>query len=499
MIRLVFLSTALFVVGLYAWKDWYKSLCALIVLMAFLEHPDMPRSMFGIQGLNPWNLLLLVIIVSWLAQRGRDRLGGHPPGTFVLLLLAFVAVVTTAFVRLMFDRQALPTDASTAGLISEYLVNTLKWIIPGLLLFDGCRSRSRLLWGLVSILSLYVLLSVQVIRWMPLDAVFNHDTLVRRSQRILLTEIGYHRVDLSVILAGASWGLFTARMLVVSPSRRTLILLTAGVVLTAQALTGGRGGYFAWLVVGLTLGLLRWRRCLLLAPVLAIVLSVLPGVAGRALEGLSESMAIGSSEEIDIEKLTAGRNTFWPLVIDKIAEEPILGHGRAAMERTGVSSAISEDSEEPGPDNPHSAYLEMLLDGGWVGLAVTLALFSYILVNSLSLIADRRSPVFAAIGGLSASLVIALLVGSITGQSFYPRECALGMWCASVLMLRVSVERARAKLSFAMHDRAIARTTPARPLEWWRPAPSSRPRPEAQVPHVPVPASSRPRSIDAPL
>jgi len=26
--------------------------------------------MFGIQGLNPWNLLLLVIILAWLAQRG---------------------------------------------------------------------------------------------------------------------------------------------------------------------------------------------------------------------------------------------------------------------------------------------------------------------------------------------------------------------------------------------------------------------------------------------
>src|SRR6266545_3819861 len=112
MIRLTFLSTALFVVGLYAWKDWYKSLCALVVLMAFLEHPDMPRSMFGIQGLNPWNLLLLVIILAWLAQRRPGGLVGHLPGTFVLLLLAFVAVVTTAFVRLMIDRQALPTDAS---------------------------------------------------------------------------------------------------------------------------------------------------------------------------------------------------------------------------------------------------------------------------------------------------------------------------------------------------------------------------------------------------
>src|SRR6266478_6930968 len=363
MIRLIFLSTAVLVVGLYAWKDWYKSLCALIVLMAFLEHPDMPRSMFGIQGLNPWNLLLLVIILAWLAQRGREGLIGHPPRTFVLLLLAFVAVVTIGFVRLMIDRQALPTDDSTAGLISEYLVNTLKWIIPGLLLFDGCRSRSRFLWGVFSILSLYVLLSLQVIRWMPFDALLSQDLLARQSQKILRAETGYYRVDLSVMLAGASWALIAAQSLVVSLHRRTLVLISALSVAFAQALTGGRGGYVAWAVAGLTLTLLRWPRYLLLAPVLAIALSLVPGVSGRILEGIVDSQTSGS-EELDVDTVTAGRNNIWPPVIDKIASEPIVGYGRRAMERTGLSTAI--ESEEL-VIQPHNAYLEMLLENGLVG------------------------------------------------------------------------------------------------------------------------------------
>jgi O-antigen ligase len=484
MIRLVFLSAALLVVGLYAWKDWYKSLCALIVLMAFLEHPDMPKSMFGIQGLNPWNLLLLVIIWAWLAQRGREGLVGYPPGAFVLLLLAFVVVVTTAFVRLMIDRQALLTDVGTAGLVSEYLVNTLKWIIPGLLLFDGCRSRSRFLWAVFSILSLYVLLSLQVIRWMPFDALVSQDLLARRSQKILRGEIGYYRVDLSVMLAGASWALFAAQSLVVSLHRRTLMLISVLLVVFAQALTAGRGGYFAWAVVGLSLTLLRWPRYLLLAPVLAIALSLVPGVSGRLLEGFLDTKT-SASEEFDLDTLTAGRSNIWPPVIDKIAREPIAGYGRAAMERTGLSTAI--ESEEL-VRNPHSAYLEMLLDNGLVGLAVTLALFAYILAHSLTLTRDARSPVFVAIGAATCALVIAQLAGSITGQSFYPREGTLGMWCAIGLMLRVSVERAR-----------LARTTRPRLLEWWRPARSSRPRPGAQVPHLPIRASSKTRSIEAPL
>jgi O-antigen ligase len=494
MIRLIFLSTALFVVGFYAWKDWYKSLCALVVLMAFLEHPDMPRSMFGIQGLNPWNLLLLVIILAWLAQRGREGLVGHPPRTFVLLLLAFVAVVTIGFARLMLDRQALPTDDSTAGLISEYLVNTLKWIIPGLLLFDGCRSRSRLFWGVFSILSLYVLLSLQVIRWMPFDALVSQDLLARQSQKILRAETGYYRVDLSVMLAGASWALIAAQSLVVSLHRRTIMLISALLVVFAQALTGGRGGYVAWAVAGFTLTLLRWPRYLLLAPVLAIALYLVPGVSGRILEGIVDSHTSGS-EELDMGAVTAGRNSIWPPVIDKIASEPIVGYGRRAMERTALSTAI--ESEEL-VTQPHNAYLEMLLDNGLVGLAVTLALFSYILAHSLSLTRAGRSLVFVAIGAMTSSLVIAQLAGSITGQSFYPREGTLGMWCAIGLMLRVSVERARANLHFAMHDRANRPTKSTRPAEWWRPADSSRPHPETQLPLDAVPASSNSRSIDPP-
>jgi O-antigen ligase len=413
----------------------------------------------------------------------------------VLLLLAFVAVVTTAFIRLIIDRQALPGDTSTAGLISEYLVNTLKWIIPGLLLFDGCHSRSRFSWGVCSILSLYVLLSLQVIRWMPFDALLSQDLLARQSQKILRAEIGYYRVDLSVMLAGASWALFAAQSLVVSLHLRTLVLISALVVMFAQALTAGRGGYAAWAVAGLTLTVLRWPRYLLLAPVLAIALSLVPGVSGRILEGIVDSHTSGA-DDLDVDTLTAGRNNIWPPVIDKIASEPLVGYGRGAMERTGLSTAI--ESEEL-VRNPHNAYLEMLLDNGLVGLAVTLALFAYILGPSLSLTRAGRSPVFVAMGAVTSSLVIAQLVGSITGQSFYPREGTLGMWCAIGLMLRVSVERARANLGFAMHERAIARTTPARPLEWWRPAPSSRSRSEAQRPHVPVSASSKTRSIDTPL
>src|SRR5438445_2856555 len=225
--------------------------------MAFLKHPDMPRTMFGVYGLNPWNMLLFVILIAWLAQRRGEGPARHLPRSFQVLLIAFMTVIIAACVHLLVDRGAFLPGASTAGLVVEYLLNSVRWIIPGLLLFDGCRSRPRFLWGLLSILALYLLLSAQVVRVMPIDAMFEPELLERRSFHRLNTEIGYHRVDLSVMLAGASWALFSACALARSRIHSVIAMFGGLLVVYAQILTAGRGGYFAWIVVGLTIVSLR--------------------------------------------------------------------------------------------------------------------------------------------------------------------------------------------------------------------------------------------------
>ena len=48
---------------------------------------------------------------------------------------------------------------------------------------------------------------------MPIDYALSGDQLEARSRKILANEIGYHRVNLSMMLAGASWAIFAARAL----------------------------------------------------------------------------------------------------------------------------------------------------------------------------------------------------------------------------------------------------------------------------------------------
>jgi O-antigen ligase len=452
MIRLSALAVVVTVLAVYAWKDWFKSLCGLILLMVVVEHPDMPKSLLGIQGLNPWNLLLLDVVLAWAVSRRRERLIWDMPRHVNVLLLLYLGVVLVGFFRLMAVREILPSVGTTRlAFTSEYFVNTVKWVIPGLLLFDGCRSRPRFLLGLFSVLAVYFLLAVLVIRWMPPESALSGESLGDRSVKILQNEIGYHRVNLSMMLAGASWAIFAARSLPRRRLHQSLIVVASVLVVYAQALTGGRTGYGTWAAIGFVLCVVRWRRYLLLAPlVVVLVVVVVPGVAERALEGFlkkgdARAATQGAGAELgepDWYTVTAGRNVIWPYVIARIGEAPVLGYGREAMRRTGLASFLIKDLGESFP-HPHNAYLEMLLDNGLVGFVLVMPFYLVVLVQGLRLFRDSRSRVFVAIGGVACALTLALLIASIGSQTFYPREGSVGMWCAIGLLFRVSVQRGR--------------------------------------------------------
>jgi hypothetical protein len=54
---------------------------------------------------------------------------------------------------------------------------------------------------------------------------------------------------------------------------------------------------------------------------------------------------------------------------------------------------------------------------------------------------DETNKYGVTIGGITLSLVLALLIAAIGSQTFYPREGAVGMWCAIGLALRVYVQK----------------------------------------------------------
>lgn len=422
--------------------------------MAFLERPDMPHSIFGIPGLNPWNIVLLITLFSWMNNRKHENLVWDMPSGINKLLILQLILFSIGFLRIFYDNaglkelhdlQSFGLGISTgADLWNSYFINTFKWVIPGLLLFHGCNSRSRLFMAIFSLLAMYLLLSLLIYKAIPPWKIIDVDSLTKYAIK-LDRRVGYHRVDLSAMLAGASWGFFSAIILVKHGWQKAGLLLAGGMVILGQALTGGRAGYLAWCVAGLFFGLFRWRKLLIFIPLTILLLMLfIPQIKDRILVGFVEDQEIVTSQyDVDVKTLTAGRDGIWQLTFDEFKNAPLLGHGRLAIHRTGVVKQAIEDLGEPF-GHPHNAYLEQLVDNGIIGLICTLLLYFALLRIAFSLLQDKDSAIHVAIGGFAFALILTQLVASMTAQSFYPRQGVVGMWCAIGLMLRVHAERLKA-------------------------------------------------------
>ena len=164
---------------------------------------------------------------------------------------------------------------------------------------------------------------------------------------------------------------------------------------------------------------------------------------------------------------TAGRSEVWPYVLDRIAQSPAIGYGREAMKRTGIKRMLSEQlGEDLALGHPHNAYFEMLLDNGAIGLALVVSFFVTILGYSgrLFLQDEDGDPWASGVGGMTLALVLTHMVASMSSQSFYPCVGDCPMWCAIMLMLRVRVERTRAKRLRPAQALGLPRPLRPRPL-----------------------------------
>lgn len=126
MIRLTALWLLISFLVVYAWRDWYKAACGLVCVMAVVEHPDMPKTLFGIQGLSPWNIALLSVVLAWLVARKNEGLRWDLPKWLTVMMVMYGGVIVISFLRLLVDVLRQYEGVSILSLTSEYLVNTLK-------------------------------------------------------------------------------------------------------------------------------------------------------------------------------------------------------------------------------------------------------------------------------------------------------------------------------------------------------------------------------------
>lgn len=462
MIRITLLTLLIAYLSAYAWKDWFRASCWLVLLIAVIEHPDMPKSIAGIPGLNHWNFLFLNAVLSWQLNRKKEKITWDMPTFINTLLFIYALFICIGVLRYFLDHRGMTELFESMGraapsnikAFNEYLINCFKWMLPGIMIFDGCRNRKQYNFAIGTLALMYILLALQVIKAMKLGSLtLGGDALQHKALKIISDSVGFHRVNISMLMSGAFWAVFCLKNLMSTKHYWLLILPSCLAIFIAMALTGGRTGYGAWAVIGAIFCLFKWRKYILLVPLIYIlVLAFAPSAVERLSFGFSseESTELQQSntrqeiefegEEIDLYSVTSGRNLAWPLVWESIKEAPFFGYGREAMINLGITLQIKQAYKESFP-HPHNAYLQWIQDNGSVAAIPVFLLYFLFLKYSWSLFRDNSKKLYVATGGVSLALLLAFLIASMGSQTFYPREGAVGMWMAIGLLLRVYIER----------------------------------------------------------
>jgi len=208
-------------------------------------------------------------------------------------------------------------------------------------------------------------------------------------------------------MSGAFWLVFCLKELVSTKHYWLVILPSCFIIFLAMALTGGRTGYGTWAVLGAFYCLFRWRKYLLLIPLVYMsIIAFAPSAVERLSFGFTPDQSIDGTEDInfeddgvDIYEMTSGRNLAWPLVWESITEAPFFGYGREAMANIGITLRMRElYGKFDSFPHPHNAYLQWIQDNGFVGAIPVFLLYFIFLKYSWSLFRDSSEKIYIVTG-----------------------------------------------------------------------------------------------------
>ncbi|MHC4116296.1 MAG: O-antigen ligase family protein [Planctomycetota bacterium] len=431
---------AVLVICALAWVDWFKGLCGLIMLTAFASNPAFP-AVAGRQAFNLWNITFANVSLAWLCSRRREGLYWDMPRKISVFLLLWLGVLVLGWARLALDISRLP-GYTLLEVASDDLIDAVKWPSVGLLAYDGCRSRHRVKMFLVCVILMFALFAVQMAHTVPPRTVTRGGLEETQTRYKLKKELGVSPNGAAKMMSGVPWAALAVASFLERRKSKCIMYAVSAMSLYALALTGGRAGYLACGATLVFLCFVRWRRQLLLVPLLLLIIPVvLPGATKRMFEGFNQATVSGDKRD-NIHDISAGRTEIWAVVIPKIFESPVLGFGRRAMPRIGLQqSLLNTYGEEANMAvaHPHNAYLEILLESGLNGFVIIVALHTLILVYSIRTFVAREDPMLMAVGGVALSLLTGHMVANMGGQSFYPRAIDVGLWAAVGVMLRCYV------------------------------------------------------------
>jgi O-antigen ligase len=229
-------------------------------------------------------------------------------------------------------------------------------------------------------------------------------------------------------------GTLLAASLALAPLRkeqRVLMLGVALVLLAGVGVTFSRGAWLAFVVGGLALAALAYRR--LFAGLVLAVLAA-PFVVPQP---FLNRITFAFSEQYIAKSLAAGRLLMWDVSLRRVINEPLFGSGLGTF---GGTSAVLYGYHRLWVDN---FYLQLAAEGG----LLLLAAFLWILLRAgkglVAATLDQTDPYLRAVAAGVFGGFIAVLLANMTASVWETLVVGAGFWFLAGMASALPGQRSR--------------------------------------------------------
>ncbi len=427
---------------IFCLRDFRAGVVMLIVIMPVSSSYLFPHEMFGISGLNPLNLLLIATLGSYvLNHAGQGVL--RSLATRPLVFLYVLPIVAGALLGMGHVRE-IPGDFRVndwieydgpGGYWRDLVVKPLFLVLYAMLV-AAAAARSKAVERFVTpmLVSMWVMGGMVVV--FTIMSGVHLSQLAGTYERSFLSPLGMHANDLGRLYATAYALLLFIWDRTSRHALKILLVASMGLVVAALLLTFSRGAFVGFAIVNVVYLFSRRKvKTLALAVMVApVALYLMPGAIWSRLD-----MGVGQG----MNAVSAGRwHDIWLPLLPEALASPVWGHGLQSV----LWSNAMRGGHMLEVTHPHSAFLQAVLDTGFVGLALLLAFWiGHVWKGFRALQREPGlSPEMSGFFEGAAAGLLSFIIANVAGSSFFPVPEQSFLWLAVGLMYGVRARMRRA-------------------------------------------------------
>jgi len=420
--------------------DFRVGAVLLIVLLPLSTSNVFPHELMGFKGLNPINVLVLATLGSYLLHGRIGHAGAFVPKPLLWLYLVpfFIAgLLGTRHAEDIFPvfYEAESINFTEAlGYFRDLVVKPALIVAVALLVAAAvAKAQKPERFFTPIVISIWAICLLEIIFVATSGIRSIGELAAPGTARQFLLVIGMHANDFGRLFAMAYALILFLWWEEKEPRFKLVLFLTMGIISVALLLTFSRGAFLGFLLVNALF--LMWKF-----NAKTLSLALLAGVVAAAFApGYLYSRITLGFDSGDVETLTAGRVAgIWLPLLPEIWKSPLWGNGVGSVTwsypmLTEAMTAVL---------HPHNAYLEAVLDAGFIGLALFLTYYwtvwrGFRALGSHAYLSPAMRGFFQ---GATAGLV-AFFVTGWAGSSLMPRYEWSFLWIAIGVMYGLLARR----------------------------------------------------------